>query len=192
MNGQDQTIESNKKKKQTVILAIIVIILAIALVVAVLLLLRKGEKDEERRNVVVTEENAEEIAAQMAEADYVEPGYYTVNMTREWHFSKGNEISDNARVDNLPENTNPVYLGSVDDRPGDAKRVCLDVVLGGDETEPVYSSPIIPVGSYLEKISLDQPLGAGEYDCVAVYHLVDDEQNTISTLRIKIKLVVES
>lgn len=177
MNGQDQTIESNKKKKQTVILAIIVTILAIALVVAVLLLLRKGEKDEERRNVVVTEENAEEIAAQMAEADYVEPGYYTVNMTREWHFSKGNEISDNARVDNLPENTNPVYL---------------DVFLAEDETEPVYSSPIIPVGSYLEKISLDQPLGAGEYDCVAVYHLVDDEQNTISTLRIKIKLVVES
>ena len=78
---------------------------------------------------------------------------------------------------NLPENTNPVYL---------------DVFLAEDETEPVYSSPIIPVGSYLEKISLDQPLEAGEYDCVAVYHLVDDEQNTISTLRIKVKLVVES
>lgn len=178
MSGQDQKIEPNKKK-QTTILAIIVIILAIALTAAVLFLLRKGgdEEDKERRNVVVTEENAEEIAAQMAEEDYVEPGYYTVNMTREWHFSKGNEASDNARVDNLPENTNPVYL---------------DVFLAEDETQPVYSSPIIPVGSYLEKISLDQPLGAGEYDCVAVYHLVDDEQDTISTLRIKIKLVVEA
>ena len=73
---------------------------------------------------MVTEENAEEIAAQMAEADYVEPGYYTVNMTREWHFSKGNEISDNARVDNLPENTNPVYL---------------DVFLAEDETSLQFS-----------------------------------------------------
>lgn len=176
MSEQNSNADANKKK-QTAILAVIVIILAIALAVAILFLLRKNEEGEKKRNVVVTEDNAEEIAAEMTEADYVEPGYYTVNMTREWHFSNGNEVSEDARVDNLPENTNPVYL---------------DVFLAEDETEPIYSSPIIPVGSYLEKISLDQPLEAGEYDCVAVYHLVDEEQNTISTLRIKIKLVVEA
>lgn len=168
--------EKNKRNKIAgkVLVALCLVVIVI-LIIIIALLLRKPE--EPKRNVVVNEKNAEIIAAQMSEEDYVEPGYYTVNMETEWHFAKGDTISDDARVDNVVGNTNPIYF---------------DVFLEGKEEETIYRSPVIPVGSYLENIALDTTLGAGEYDCVMVYHLVDEEQNTISTLRVAFKITVES
>ncbi len=165
------------------LLLLCIVVMAVMAVVIMVLLQRKelpgetNEQDEPKRNVVVTESNVEEAAAQLAEEDFVEPGYYTVNMVTEWHFSSGDAISSDARVDNLLGNTNPVYF---------------DVFLEGQEDEPVYCSPVIPVGSFLEHIALDKPMDAGTYDCVMVYHLVDEEQNTISTLRVKFKITVDS
>lgn len=180
-NNKEPQIKGKESGK--VLLLLCVVVIAVMAVVIVVLLLRKeqpGEavqQNEPRRNVVVTESNVEEAAAQLAEEDFVEPGYYTVNMVTEWHFSSGDAISSDARVDNLLGNTNPVYF---------------DVFLEGQEDEPVYCSPVIPVGSFLEHIALDKPLDAGTYDCVMVYHLVDEEQNTISTLRVKFKITVDS
>lgn len=165
----------NEKKKGRVFL-IIGLIVVIAVLLGVIAFLLK-EDEPQKRNVVVTPENAEEVAAQMAEEDYTEPGYYTVNMATEWHFSKGDAVSEDARVDNIAGNTNPVYF---------------DLFLAGEEEEPIYQSPVIPVGSFLEKITLDKPLDAGTYDCVMVYHLVDEEQETISTLRVTVQVIVES
>lgn len=176
--------EPERKDRKNVILTFAVAILVIALAVTMGLLLKKNGTDPEekigstpKRNVVVNERNVESVAAEMAAEDYVEPGYYTVNMATEWHFFAGDAVSDNARVDNVAGNTNPVYF---------------DVFLAEDETELIYSSPVIPVGSFLENIVLDQPLEKGNYDCVIVYHLVDDDQNTISTLRVAMKIVVDA
>lgn len=165
--------DTGKKRGKIIILICIVIIAILIGVIAFLL----HKKEEPKRNVVVTEENAEEVAAQMAEEDYTEPGYYTVNMATEWHFSKGDAISSDARVDNVVGNTNSVYF---------------DLFVAGDEKEPIYSSPVIPVGSFLENIALEKPLEKGTYDCVMIYHLVDDDQETLSTLRVTVKVIVES
>lgn len=165
--------KAGKKNGKVVVIACIVII--VVLVAIIVLLLQK--KEEPKRNVVVNEENAEEVVAQMAATEYTEPGYYTVNMATKWHFSKGDAVSEDARVDNVAINTNSVYF---------------DVFLKDDEEEPVYSSPVIPVGSYLENIALEKILGAGNYDCVMIYHLVDEEQETISTLRVAFQIIVES
>ncbi len=162
-------------KKNTKIKIMLGILIIAALIAVIFFLLHKPE--EPKRNVVVNEENAEAVAAQMAEEDFVESGYYTVNMATEWHFPKGDAVSPDARVDNVAGNTNPVYF---------------DVFIEGQEEEPVYSSPVIPVGSFLEKIALDKPLEAGTYDCVIVYHLVDDEQETVSTLRVTMQIIVEA
>lgn len=167
--------DGKAEKKQGKVLIIIFIVIIAVLIGVIAFLLHK--KEEPKRNVVVTEENAEEVAAQMAEEDYTEPGYYTVNMATEWHFSKGDAVSSDARVDNVTGNTNPVYF---------------DLFVAGDEEEPIYSSPIIPVGSFLENIALEKPLEKGNYDCVIVYHLVDEEQETLSTLRVTVELIVES
>jgi hypothetical protein len=43
----------------------------------------------------------------------------------------------------------------------------------------------------MENITLDEDLDAGTYDCVCIYHLVDENQNTTSTLRVGLTIVVD-
>lgn len=181
--------KSNTSGNKSLMIGIIgcAVAIIIVLVVVVVILLNKYNNnvrkndvpEENKRNVVVNESNVESVVDGLVSeaASYVEPGYYTVNMNTEWHFSKGDAVSDNARVDNLAENTNDVYF---------------DVFLAEDESEPIYQSPVIPRGSFLEYIALDKVLNEGKYDCVIVYHLIDDNQNTISTLRVAFTIVVES
>ena len=165
--------ERHKKRKGLIILFILIIVLLLGIVLFCTL----NKEEEEKRNVVVNKDNAEEVAEQMLGEDYVEPGYYTVSMNTNWHFSKGDAVSDDAKVNNLAENTNDVYF---------------DVYLSDDENEAIYKSPVIPRGGYLEKIALDKPLDRGTYDCVIVYHLVDEAQETISTLRVAFTITVDS
>ena len=160
------------------IIAIIVSSVVITALVIVIIVLLKGRDrvEVEKRNVVVSNKNAEEVVDQMALAEYVEPGYYNASMTNIWHFATGDAESEDAYVANVEENTNDVYF---------------DVFLAGDEENPILQSPVIPRGAELEHIKLDTPLEAGTYDCVLIYHLVDEEQKPISKLRVGITIIVE-
>lgn len=154
------------------------IILIIVLLVFIIILLLKGmEKEEPKRNVVINQENAEEVVSEMISQEYVPPGYYSASMTTTWHFETGDSVSEDAYVANKEENTNDVYF---------------DLYLDGQEDEPILQSPIIPRGSELENITLDKKLDAGTYDCVMIYHLVDSEQKTVSTLRVGLIIIVEN
>lgn len=166
-----------QKKYILLVLAGVAVVIVLLLIVIVLLLNRgRGKEEEPKRNVVVTQDNAEAVIAEMTEEEYVAPGYYSTAMTTTWHFETGDAVSEDAYVANRIENTNNVYF---------------DVFLADDETEPILQSPVIPRGSEMDNISLDKPLGAGTYDCVTVYHLIDEEQNTVSTLRIGLTIVIE-
>jgi flagellar basal body-associated protein FliL len=160
------------------IIAIIVSSVVITALVIVIIVLLKGRDrvEVEKRNVVVSNKNAEEVVDQMALAEYVEPGYYNASMTNIWHFATGDAESEDAYVANVEENTNDVYF---------------DVFLASDEENPILQSPVIPRGAELEHIKLDTPLEAGTYDCVLIYHLVDEEQKPISKLRVGITIIVE-
>jgi hypothetical protein len=96
-------------------------------------------------------------------------------MTTTWNFSTGDAVSEDAYVANAAENTNDVYF---------------DVVLEEDENQVIYKSPIIPRGGQLDGIKLDTKLSKGEHNTVLIYHLVDGEQNTVSTLRVGVKIIV--
>lgn len=177
--GQYQDRKKGGREKVGIV-ALIVIILALIGIVIYLLVSRNPEEEEqEQRSVVVTPENVQEIIGQMEpEEDEVVPaGYYTVTMNYEWYFATGNAVSSNAYVENVAINTNAVYF---------------DLFLAEDEENAIYKSPVIPVGSSLQDIVLDTLLDAGTYDCVAVYHLVDENQNTLSTLRVTVTVIVES
>lgn len=165
------------------------IIIALLAVIAVLLINRSGGSNDaasdtsdtantggSRETVVVTQENVENVLDEMANAEYVEPGYYTASMTNEWTFATGDAVSEDAYVENKVENTNDVYF---------------DVVLEDNEEEVIYASPVLPRGAVLENIKLDKPLPAGTHNCVMIYHLVDEDQNTLSTLRVGMKIVVQ-
>lgn len=165
-----------EKKKVVAVTIIIVAVIAVLVGVIVYLLIHREPAEAEKRNVVVNQNNVEQVVEDMAEQEYVEPGYYATRMTTTWHFASGDAVSEDAYVENAPDNTNDVYF---------------DVFLAGDESTPILQSPVIPVGASLEDITLDTALEAGTYDCVMVYHLVDEEQNTVSTLRVGFTIIVE-
>jgi hypothetical protein len=157
---------------------IILIVIILALVGVIVFLLLRKPAEEEKRNVVVTPENVNEVIQQMdANQEEKTPvGYYTVTQNFDWHFSSGDAVSSDAYVENVKENTHAVYF---------------DLFLSDDTENAIYKSPVIPVGSNLQDIALDTKLDAGTYECIAVYHIVDDEQNTLSTLRVTVNLIID-
>jgi tetrahydromethanopterin S-methyltransferase subunit G len=174
--------------KALIILGIVVGIILIALlIVVIVLLLKKNDQstaptnqapaqEEKKREVLVTEENVEEVISAIEEDEYVPQGYYTVTQNYEWHFPKGDAASTDAHVENLTENTNDVYF---------------DLFLADDQENPIYQSPVIPLGAALEKFKLDTALDAGTYDCIIVYHLIDENQNSLSTVSMTVTVIVE-
>ena len=172
----------NKKTKITFIILVLVIAIMAALIIVLFL---RGNKDtaeqptveSEKRTTLITEDNSEEVIEEMVQREYVEPGYYNVRMNTEWHFESGDVESEDAYVENSDMNTNDVFF---------------DVVLAEDESVVLYESPIIPVGSSMHVVKLNQKLAAGTHDCIVIYHLVDENQETLSTLRVTLKIIVEN
>lgn len=134
------------------------------------------EAEPVNRNVVVNEENIEEILAELDEKEAVPVGYYETIMNSTWNFVRGDAPSSNAYVENAKANTNSV---------------CFDITLE-DTEETIYESPILPVGSHLENITLDSNLSKGTYDCIVTYHLLDEENISISTLKVTLTIIVEN
>jgi len=134
------------------------------------------EEEPEKRSVVVNQQNAEEVAEALIEQEPVPVGAYEVVMNSTWKFPDGASPSENAYVENIPANTNDVYF---------------DVQLM-DSGETIYESPVIPRGAYLDDITLNRDLDAGSYDGVLIYHLIDENQRTLSTLRMAITIIVDS
>lgn len=166
--------EQKKKKKGGILVAIVIIALIGVIIYLLLHRQPEPEPEKERRGVLVTPENVEDV---LKEADESVPeGYYTVTMNPTWHFANGREASYDSVVENVENNTHDVYF---------------DVVLAEDEGKVLYSSPVIPRGGRLEAVELDEALNAGTYDCVVIYHLVDEKQNTISLLRVALQIVIE-
>jgi hypothetical protein len=169
--------KKQKKKGKGGIIALVACgIVIIALLVVVIILLTRGDDEEEtkKRNVVVTPDNVQEVIEEQKESDYVAPGSYEVKMNTTWNFKDGKSASDDAYVENSTTNTNDVYF---------------DITLA-DTEENIYSSPVLPIGSHLEDITLDKELEDGTYDCVMTYTLVDEDQNPLSSVRVSLTIVV--
>ena len=165
----------SRKLRIAIITGCFVIVGLLATVIVLLIGNKTTISTTEKRNVIVTEKNVEKVVEGITQEEYVAPGYYETNMATTWNFANGDAVSDNAYVRNVEGNTNDVYV---------------DVSIA-DSDEIIYKSPVIPRGETLTNIALDKVLEAGTYDCVATYHLVDDEQNTVSTLLVAITVVIE-
>ncbi len=166
--------QKNTKMKGGIILAICIVVIIILLGAVVYLLnARKAEDEPVKRNIVVNEKNVEEVIEQLGEERTL-PGSYQVTMNTTWHFSSGDTASEDAYVKNAEANTNAVYFD----------------ITRQDTEETIYESPIIPVGSWLEDITLDSTLPDGTYPCVITYHLLDEEDKSISTVKLTLTLII--
>lgn len=182
LNTSKNTTEKKATKKNGLMVGLIACmgVIIVLLGTIVVLLLGRGDgvigtQEEEKRNVVVNKDNVDEFLEEMEEVKHVRPGSYEAKMNSTWHFPDGSSPSTDAYVENVVSNTNDVYF---------------DVMLA-DTGEVILESPIIPLGSYIKDITLDKDLDAGTYDCILIYHLVDKDQNTLSTLRMTLTIVIE-
>lgn len=160
--------EGSEKKKGGKIAAVCIIILIVILAIVLYFLLN------DKREVVVNEDNVDKVISQMDQQEITPPGSYVVAMNYTWHFDNGAAVSKDAYVENAKENTNSVYF---------------DVTLKGTE-ETIYESPIIPVGQHLNDVKLDKDLDSGTYECVATYHLLDKNDESFSTVRVTLNIVI--
>lgn len=178
--GRDR--ESSKKGGMIVLIAVGLVIIALLGTIVVLLLRRPAQSNEqigtelEARGVLVTEDNVEDLLGDEEPSAAEIPLEYTVVMNGTWHFPDGSSPATDAVVENSPFNQTPVYF---------------DVVLA-DTEETIYESPVIPLGETLREVVLMRDLDAGSYDCVVIYHLVDDEQRTLTTVRVGIVIEIAS
>lgn len=176
-NTESKSNDEAKKKGGRIVLIICLVVIALLIGVVVYLLRNKDSEEQTRRNVVVNEDNVEEIIQQMQDSERVADGYYEMTMNSTWYFADGAAASDNAYVENGVANSNAVYFD----------------ITRSDTNETIFESPVIPVGSHLEGITLDTDLDAGTYECVLVYHLLDDNyENELSTVRVSVTIVVEN
>jgi hypothetical protein len=177
METENNNQSGTKKGGTKVVIAISVVVILALVGVILWLIFSKNDEEGDKRDILVTEGNVEEVVEELQEPKN-DPGSYTVKMNNTWHFKTGDAASDDAHVENIPENATDVYFDLFEDTD-DA------------ETNALYKSPIIPRGGTLEGFKLDKPLDAGTHNCIMVYHLVDDDQNTLSTLRVRVTLEVE-
>lgn len=164
--------EKQSKKVNKGFIAVIIVALAViaALVGVIIYLMRSKNTDEagEKRPVVVTEENAEQMAEEILNREEPQgvPMSYQVTMNSTWEFESGDKASSNAYVANSTDNETAVYFD----------------VVRNDTQETIYQSPVIPVGGELNSVKLDTELDAGDYECTLTYHLIDEDQNTLTTV----------
>lgn len=162
-----------------VVIGCLVIVALVGVIIALVMNMNRGpqetQEEPEQRAVLVTEDNVQETVEEMMQEPEVEiPQYYSVSMNMTWNFPDGASPSTNAYVENASENETPVYFD----------------VIRNDTQETIYQSPVIPLGGTLRNFMLDTDLDAGTYDCVCVYHLIDDNQRTLTTLNMAVTVVV--
>lgn len=170
--------ENKKGNGMKIIFAIGILIIIVLLSVVIFLLLNKDKDTDKtkKRNVVVNPDNIENVISQISDDEQRVPvGSYEVTMNSTWTFVDGGAASENAYVENAKSNTNDVYFD----------------ITRSDTDENIFSSPILPVGSHLENITLDKELAAGTYNCVITYYLLDSDGNNQSSVRLNMTIVVE-
>jgi hypothetical protein len=188
-DGQNQS-EQKKGGNKVLVIGGIVVILGLCTAVGVLasnlskakeanekLEAQQEEPEKGGRTVISSPEEAEQILQDFAAEDSTKaPKYFTVTQNSDWEFPDGNSPSTNAYVENDKENETAIYFDLIVDATG----------------ETVYSSPVLELGAFIENFALDTPLQKGEYECTVVYHLVDEDQNTLTTSNVGTKVIVQN
>ena len=166
------------------IIRVILAVLIIALIALIFLIVKSffdvnhkttPEEVPEARNVIVADSEITRRNADSAEVDSV--ASHDVKMNSLWNFKNGSSVSNDAYVANPSVNVNDVYF---------------EIFLNGTD-KCIFKSPVIPVGSHLENISLDQKLAAGSYECNIKYTLLgSDGASSVGTIQLSLRVIIKS
>ncbi len=187
MQKQERQNENSAKtsgRTSPIIIACVVLVVLVIVLIGVVLVMLNREPEATAESVpsretidtgratLVTEDNVQDILAEIEEEEKNGDEAYTASMNVDWYFEDGASPSRNAYVENFQTNSRTVYF---------------DLLLA-DTMELVYSSPYIPVGAVLEGFTLEKDLDAGDYNAIVEYHLVDEEEQEVSTVSVSVTL----
>lgn len=185
--SQDKAKKAGTSKGLVIVCIVAVVIIAV-LIGIIVVMMNSSKSNEnvtvedsgenEKRPVLLTEDNIDDMADEILNQSEPEgvPMSYQVTMNSTWEFEDGETASRNAYVANSENNETPVYFD----------------VIRNDTQEVIYQSPVIPLGMDLDDIVLDVDLDAGNYECTLVYHLLDEDQNTLTTVNMWLMVKVEN
>jgi hypothetical protein len=173
--SQSQTNVKGGGSKKIIVAAVVVVAVA-GIAAAAYFGLNKPEEEQPLKETISAENVDEKVEEIFEKEPSTAPAYYTVTQTPRWTFPDGKSESNDVYVENVTDNETPVYF---------------DLIV--DETnEKVYSSPVLELGAKLESFKLDTPLEKGEYQCTVEYHMVDEDQNELTTVNVGVTVVVEN
>ena len=160
------------KSRTLVILAVVGLAAAITLgaFTAVRLIRKPAQSKDDPKNGIVYDDSAieggwdnlspEEIAEKLNEK--VVEGMINISMNTAPYFengkAEGNVMIVNESINNYPQKVE---------------------FIRNDTGEQIYQSKAIPVGSKIERATLDVELPAGTYECTAMFHNLDPETGDI-------------
>lgn len=174
INSRINPVSAKSRSHTGLIIAVSAVIICI--LVGTILYIVLGKDNTTQYNVVVTPDNVEQMINQLNKADYTPIGSYEVSMSTEWTFSDGKSASTNAYVENRITNQNNVFF---------------TITPADDTSNEIYRSPYLAVGSHLKDIKLDKALSAGVHKCVLTYHLVDSNNNEMSSVSVSMTITIE-
>lgn len=145
-----------------VILILGSLIIISASVIATVLLLQDKETPSVQ-TPVINESNLKSITDDIKEK--VAKGMFQTHMNTTWVFNDGKSPSTNAVMGNSSANTYPFWF-------------TLSLPDTGDI---LYKSAILPLGTQIDKITLEKDLDKGEYQAVATIHMVDENGAEVET-----------
>lgn len=178
----DQHSETKKGiSTQAILIAGIVLILAVVVVFGVLFLNKKQEAPPIQAQTaapgtgtVVTDEKEALSAMEKLRQEQKESAY-SVKMNNVWTFQDGKSPSKDAYVANSESNLLSMYF---------------EVSLDDGSNEILYTSPIVPIGSAVQDITLNRDLEAGSYDAICTYHTLREDETIAGNVSIAITLKV--
>lgn len=125
-------------------------------------------------NVVITADNFDE-AMQASRTHEEMFGHFMAEMNAVWTFPNASSASTDAFVSNSVANVVPVFFEVELEATG----------------EVVYTSPVMPVGSHIENLTLDAQLEQGEHPAIITFFLLDEEGVYQSTVSLVVTLVIQ-
>ena len=134
----------------------------------------EGTEGSGHRDILQPNESAAPKQAK-TEKVKVPEGNFQVTMTTTWNYENIDIPAEDSYVENAWNNTYDMTF---------------TVMLAEDESKVLYSSPRMPVGSYMTKIPIKNvALETGSYDCVVAYNLfTPDTDEEIGNVRVGLKI----
>lgn len=181
MSNSSNTTASNKNGSKSVVIlgSIIIVLLLVIIVGGVFLFMSLNDKNNKpdevvSGNLVVDSDNVGAIEDDLRAK--VEEGMFETSMNVVWNFEDGSSASMDAFIANSVNNTKPIYF---------------EVILA-DTSEVIYTSPVIPVGSQLKALTLDEVLPAGSYTAYCKYHLLNEDNTEFSNVAFTVTINILS